>query len=337
MSRLLALYPLQHRPPAHQVVRAHLYYHHHDHIIFTIGVSHLTGRPLHLTETQAQGVGGAQSQRRPVHRAPGETGVHWATSGARPDNNKNIYYKNNVVDIAITSACPAAPLSPWCWSAGPWWRSAGPGRARTCRTGYWTHWARSTLKWKRVLGSFHTLGVRIEREMNACPDRQTDIGTPCASIGAKKIWEFWKRSSEAFYICLCWSQTNCPQTGPGDKSNRNILISSDAGKWVQANSSDHRILNLIFSDEEHLNAVTWARPIWRVKLSHGENCLSTWKYQNIHAGDFETRYHGADHNQSSDKYAWNMKTLEIVSMCCCLLCGNNPPSLSQGTQMWVSE
>ena len=214
VSRLLALYPFQHRPPAHQVVRTHLYCH-HGHIIFTIGVSHLTGRPLHLTETQAQGVGGAQSQSRPVHRAPGETGVHWATSGARPDNNKNIYYKNNVVDIAITSACPAAPLSPWCWPAGPWWRSAGPGRARTCRTGYWTRWGRLTLKRKRVLGSFHTLGVRIEREMNACPDRQTDIGTPCASIGAKKIWEFWKRSSEAFYICLCWSQTNCPQTGPG--------------------------------------------------------------------------------------------------------------------------
>ena len=167
-------------------------------------------------------------------------------------------------------------------------------------------------------------------------DRHTDIDTPCAPMGAKNLWGFSKRSNEAFYICLCWSQTNCPQTWPGDKSNRNILISSDAGKWVQANRSDHRILNLIFSDEEHLNAVTWARPIWRVKLSRGENCLSTWKYQNINAGDFETRYHGADHSQSLDKCAWNMKTFEIVSMCCCLLCGN-PPSLSQGTQMWVSD
>ena len=55
--------------------------------IYSHRVSHLTGLALHLAEAQAQGVGGAQGERRPVHRAPGEAGVDWAAAGPGPDKS----------------------------------------------------------------------------------------------------------------------------------------------------------------------------------------------------------------------------------------------------------
>ena len=105
-------------------------------------------------------------------------------------------------------------------------------------------------------------------------------------------------------LYLFWLRTQI-KTGRDDLASVGQSPETNPTKiWTRRNKSRPgiiRLRTLYLMTWKISNCVTWSQPLYlSVWSSDGEICLSTWKYQNINAGDFESQ-HGSDHNQLSDK------------------------------------